>query len=82
MARQPRRGNRVRHQRAFFGGDSVLKKLSEETGGRVIEVKANRDVSRAFQEIAEELRTQYLQAELSTADRARARPSKFSVYST
>jgi VWFA-related protein len=26
----------------------------------VIEVKANRDVSRAFQEIADELRTQYL----------------------
>jgi VWFA-related protein len=47
-------------QGAFFSGDSVLKKLSEETGGRVIEVKANRDVSRAFQEIADELRTQYL----------------------
>ena len=47
-------------QGAFYGGDSVLKKLSEETGGRVIEVKANRDVSRAFQEIADELRTQYL----------------------
>jgi len=44
----------------YFGGDSVLKKLSEETGGRVIEVKADRDVSRAFQEIADELRTQYL----------------------
>jgi VWFA-related protein len=44
----------------FYSGDSVLKKLSEETGGRVIEVKANRDVSRAFQEIADELRTQYL----------------------
>lgn len=43
-----------------YGGDSVLKKLSDETGGHVIEVKANADVSRAFQEIADELRTQYL----------------------
>ncbi len=47
-------------QGAFFSGDSVLKKLSDDTGGRVIEVKADRDVSRAFQEIADELRTQYL----------------------
>lgn len=44
----------------FYSGDSVLKKLSDETGGHVIEVKANRDISRAFQEIADELRTQYL----------------------
>jgi VWFA-related protein len=44
----------------FYSGDSVLKKLSDDTGGRVIEVKANRDVSRAFDEIANELRTQYL----------------------
>jgi VWFA-related protein len=47
-------------QGVFFSGDSVLKKLSAETGGRVIEVKSNRDVHQAFQEIAEELRTQYL----------------------
>jgi VWFA-related protein len=44
----------------FYNGDSVLGKLSDDTGGRVIEVRANRDVSRAFQEIADELRTQYL----------------------
>lgn len=47
-------------QGVFFSGDSVLKKLSDQTGGRVIEVKSNRDVHQAFQEIAEELRTQYL----------------------
>ncbi len=47
-------------QGAFFSGDAVLKKLSGETGGRVIEVKSNRDVHQAFQEIADELRTQYL----------------------
>lgn len=45
---------------AYFGGDSVLRKLSEETGGRVIQVVRARDTARAFQEIAEELHTQYL----------------------
>ncbi|HEV2351644.1 MAG TPA: VWA domain-containing protein [Terriglobia bacterium] len=44
----------------FYSGDSVLKKLSGDTGGRVIEVKGSRDVGLAFQEIADELRTQYL----------------------
>jgi len=43
-----------------FGGDSVLRKLSEETGGRVIEVSRAKDTSAAFQQIADELRTQYL----------------------
>jgi VWFA-related protein len=43
-----------------FGGDSVLKKLSEETGGRVIEVNRAKDTAAAFQQIADELRTQYL----------------------
>ena len=43
-----------------FGGDSVLKKLSGETGGRVIEVNKARDASAAFHEIEDELRTQYL----------------------
>jgi len=43
-----------------FGGDSVLRKYAEETGGRVIEVRNARDTSAAFQGIADELRTQYL----------------------
>jgi VWFA-related protein len=43
-----------------FGGDSVLRKLSEETGGRVIPAKNQEDTSMAFQQIARELRTQYL----------------------
>jgi VWFA-related protein len=53
--------------RAFYGfhsmgfsGDSVLKKLSDDTGGRVIEVNHAKDASAAFQQIANELRTQYL----------------------
>ena len=51
--------------RAFYGGmgyngDSVLRKFSDETGGRVIKAKNANDTSVAFQQIANELRTQYL----------------------
>lgn len=44
----------------FYGGESVLQKLSTETGGRVIQVKNEQETSAAFQHIANELRTQYL----------------------
>ena len=54
------------HDRSFYfrqgmgyGGESVLRKLSEETGGRVIQANT-KDTSEAFQQIARELRTQYL----------------------
>jgi len=47
-------------QMAGFRGDSTLKRYSDETGGRVIEVTRAKDTAQAFQEIAEELRTQYL----------------------
>ena len=43
-----------------FSGDSVLRKLSDDTGGRVIQVNKSKDTAAAFQEIANELRTQYL----------------------
>ncbi len=43
-----------------FSGESVLKKIAEETGGRVINVNKERDAHAAFQQIADELRTQYL----------------------
>lgn len=43
----------------FFGGESVLKKYAEQTGGRLIKVDKVRDTGTAFQEIADELRTQY-----------------------
>jgi len=43
-----------------FSGDSVLRKLSDDTGGRVIQVNKTKDTAAAFQEIANELRTQYL----------------------
>jgi VWFA-related protein len=47
-------------QAMAFSGDSVLRKLSDDTGGRVINVNRAKDASAAFQEIANELRTQYL----------------------
>jgi VWFA-related protein len=43
-----------------FSGDSVLRKLSDDTGGHVIDVRRAKDASAAFQQIANELRTQYL----------------------
>jgi VWFA-related protein len=43
-----------------YGGEGVLNKLSSETGGRVIRANNARNTSEAFQEIANELRTQYL----------------------
>jgi len=53
--------------RAFYGfsgmgfnGDSVLRKLCEQTGGDVIRVNKIQNTSGAFQRIADELRTQYL----------------------
>jgi VWFA-related protein len=48
------------HDLSGFSGDSVLNKFSAETGGRVIEVNRVKDTSVAFQQIADELRTQYL----------------------
>ena len=43
-----------------FSGDSDMKKLTSETGGRVIEVGNKQDkLKEAFQQIANELRSQY-----------------------
>jgi VWFA-related protein len=55
------------HDRGFYlrggmgySGDSVLRKISEATGGRVIETNSGKGTYDAFQQIANELRTQYL----------------------
>ena len=37
----------------------AAKRLAEETGGRVISVSSERKLSQAFDEISEELRSQY-----------------------
>jgi VWFA-related protein len=43
-----------------YGGDREMKKLAEETGGRVIEVGNNQEkLKKAFDQIGNELRTQY-----------------------
>lgn len=55
-----------RGQMMGFNGDSVLKKLAEETGGRMTRASREKDLAEAFQEIAEELRTQYLLGYTST----------------
>ncbi|HEY0309105.1 MAG TPA: VWA domain-containing protein [Acidobacteriaceae bacterium] len=45
----------------MYGGDSAMHKLTEETGGRVIDVGTNgKKLEAAFQQIEDELRTQYL----------------------
>jgi VWFA-related protein len=50
------------HRFGSFGGGAgygVLKKMAEETGGRVVSPNKNQDLRQAYQEIAEELRSQY-----------------------
>ena len=61
------RGDAVAHiilisdPRATEGyGYGVAQSLAQETGGRVIQANNQRDTSEAFQQIARELRTQYL----------------------
>jgi VWFA-related protein len=44
-----------------FGGDFAMKKMAEETGGRLIDVGNNgKKLEAAFQQIEDELRTQYV----------------------
>ncbi len=43
----------------FGGGSSALKKLSEETGGRMLEVSRKKTLKMIYDEIQEELRSQY-----------------------
>jgi VWFA-related protein len=48
-----------RHMMAY-NGESVLRKISEQTGGRVIRASRREELAAAFQQLAEELRTEYL----------------------
>jgi VWFA-related protein len=58
-------------QGAGYYGEPVLHKFSDETGGRVVDVGRNRKkgLSEAFEQIANELRTQYLLGYSSTNTR-------------
>lgn len=42
-----------------YSGEGALQKIAEETGGRVVQVKRDRNLGAAFEEIAQELRSQY-----------------------
>jgi VWFA-related protein len=42
-----------------FPNESAAKKLSDETGGRTIEVRNEKNLEQAFDQISEELRSQY-----------------------
>jgi VWFA-related protein len=55
-----------RYHGFFGGGDGALKRMSEETGGRVFHVSHKEPLSAVFQEIQDELRTQYQIAYAST----------------
>jgi VWFA-related protein len=43
-----------------YHGDASLRKLARETGGRTIRVRSVEQIGRAFEQIARELRSQYL----------------------
>ncbi len=47
-----------RRGQGYFG-ENVLKKMAEETGGRLVRVERGRDLPAAFEEISQELRSQY-----------------------
>ena len=43
-----------------YGGASVARKMADETGGREIEVRNEKNLETAFSLISEELRSQYV----------------------
>ena len=43
-----------------YGGSSVAHKMAEETGGRVIDVHNEKTLEKAFDELSQELRSQYV----------------------
>lgn len=45
--------------RAGYSGEGQMKKLGEETGGRMIRIDRGKDLPQAFEEISQELRSQY-----------------------
>jgi VWFA-related protein len=43
-----------------YSGEGVAKKLTEQTGGRLIRVTNDKELNKAFKELAQELRSQYV----------------------
>jgi VWFA-related protein len=50
----------------FGGNEGIAKKLTDETGGRTIVVRNEKDLGKAFDQISEELRSQYTLGYYST----------------
>ena len=57
-------------QYGYYPGDAALKKMAEETGGRLVRVDRTRDLGAAFESISQELRSQYSIGYVSTNTRA------------
>ena len=51
-------------------GKKILERMTQETGGRLFEVKKNQDVAQIYNQIAEELRAQYRLGYTPTQDAA------------
>lgn len=45
-----------------YGGGTVAREMAEQTGGRVISIRNNHDLDKAFDQISQELRSQYVLA--------------------
>lgn len=58
------------YQGYFGGGDGALKRMAEETGGRMFRVDRKRTLDDIFKEIQEEMRSQYAVAYTSTNSNA------------
>jgi VWFA-related protein len=54
----------------YGGGDGDLKKMSEETGGRLFRVDRKHTLDEIFRDIQEEMRTQYAIGYVPPSDRA------------
>lgn len=57
-------------QGEMYNGGSVAAKLARETGGRVISIRGAKDLDKAFNQISEELRSQYVIGYYPTAKTA------------
>jgi VWFA-related protein len=52
-----------------YSGASVARKMAEDTGGREVEVRGQKSLEKAFDEISEELRSQYVIGYYPTNDK-------------
>lgn len=65
-----------------YSGDMVAREMAGQTGGRVIPIRNNDDLDKAFDEISEELRSQYIVAYYPANAAANGAYRKIKVSST